>query len=164
MDFKELIKPKKEKVILTAIGYFIFIILDILTLSPLESVYIPAETQQILNAPWIFWTLRTAQELITFYIISVVAYWYINLLKSSGNKTFLDYIKPNKINTILMLLGYSIFIISDTLLYTPIVNAFTPQSTTSQFSFALAIITLVFYLILFYLIGSFANWLLDYKK
>lgn len=80
-------------------------------------------------------------------------------------KSFSECFKPNKINLILMLSGYAIWYIFGTVLYAPLNAIFIPPSETVQAPpLELNIITLFLDLLVFYLVGSFAYWLVYYFK
>jgi hypothetical protein len=80
-------------------------------------------------------------------------------------KPFLEYLKPNKINLILMFAGYAIWYISNILIYNPIHALYfpTPDKITPT-PLELSIIRTFFDSLVFYIIGSFACWLSYYFK
>lgn len=164
---KDFFKPNGQKAIITLASYAVFYILDQLLLTPAENVYLPETVKQIYSVSSLFWVFRFFQEIITFYSIACFAYWYITLDRKNKTmgKGFWSYLKPNKINLLLMLTGYAIFYISNALLYIPINDLFLPPSdTTEAFPLALIFIRLFFDLATFYVIGSFAHWMVEYLK
>ncbi|MBI2543488.1 MAG: hypothetical protein HYW24_04870 [Candidatus Aenigmarchaeota archaeon] len=177
MSLTNFLKPNKEKFLITVSSFFIFYILDILVLSPAEVILTPEVTDIIFNAPISFWILRLLQELVTFYLLASFTFWFLNLkiiqkFKPSNRKSFLGWMKPNKINLILMLTGYAIFYITDTLIYAPLFSFYIMPYMTLDAAIltelvntplSLMFIRLGFDLVVFYLIAFFSSWLV-YRK
>lgn len=81
------------------------------------------------------------------------------------SKSFLECLRPNKINLVLMLSAYAIWYVAGTLIYQPL-NAFyfPPAESVEPSPFQLTVITLFSDLAILYLIGAFAYWLVYYFK
>ena len=80
-------------------------------------------------------------------------------------ESFSFFLKPNKINITLMLTGYAIWYIFGVLLYGPINAFYFPVAESVQPNpLDLIMVTLFVDLLMFYLIGSFSFWLVDYFK
>ena len=82
------------------------------------------------------------------------------------SKNYATFIKPNKVNLILMLVGYALFRIFDVLFFGPLYEFYVPitEGSAPPYPLELSILQLTFNLVTFYLIGSFAYWLANYFK
>ncbi len=164
---KEFFKINEQKILVTLVSYAVFYILDQMLLTPVEKIYLPEIVSQLATVSSLFWVLRFFQEIITFYAIACFAYWYITSDRKNKimEKGFFYYLIPNRINLIVMLGGYAIFYIFNALLYIPINDLFMPPTEIpTTFPLTLILVRLFFDLATFYIIGSFAHWLIVYFK
>ena len=119
--------------------------------------------------------MRLVTEIATFYLISCFSFWFLDKVRDKKNwsddismaKSFTECLYPNKINIILTLSGYGIWYAFSTLVYLPITDVLLPPIPSGievSYPYSLTVIRLLFDLLNFYLIGSFALWLVHFFK
>ncbi|MBI2029886.1 hypothetical protein HYT02_05705 [Candidatus Gottesmanbacteria bacterium] len=167
MGVVDFLKPNLEKILVLIFIYFIFYLLDYLVLSQVEFFYIPETVTEIISLPSSFWVLRTLSEILSFYLIACVALWTIDSKKLKFSKklnSIKEYLKPNRVHLITVIIGYFIMRMVDIFLYGPLISYYIPITEGAMESFVVTFVHIFVELTTFYIAAAFALWIRYHKN